>query len=116
MSALDLLDPVNVGQARWTGWGGCWTCRRRAPDGGPLMPCGCPAPGPREPIVLEAWEATPAAWLATVQHLQPHQEVQSAAVPRDPEAVLPGSFDGRWGAPTGRPAKQPPSRRHRRAG
>lgn len=54
---LDHGAPENVGEARWRAWGGCWNCRRRAPDGSPRIPCGCRNPSPPFRCELDPYEA-----------------------------------------------------------
>lgn len=73
----------------------CWKCWR--------APCECPqGQGLRGPIPPE-------------MRADPSAAPTEAREVRDPEAVLPGSFDGRWGAPAvGRPAKQPRKTTRRR--
>lgn len=95
---LDVGAPEYAGEARWRAWGG--SCRRRAPDGSPAVPCGCGSPSAPVRGQLEPWEASPAIWVRQALRLDPpiDGETAPAAPPRDSEQVLPGSFDGRWGA------------------
>ncbi len=113
---LDVGEPEACGEARWRAWGGCWSCRARAEDGSPRVPCGCRAPSPPMVVTLDPWEADYATYVRSTLASAGGETPAAREVPRDPEAALPGGFDGRWGAPaTARPAKQPRTTR-RKAG
>lgn len=68
---LDLGAPEFCGEARWRGWGGCWSCRKTKPTGGPLVACGCAAPSPPLKVELETWESTWERWMQTVRNQGP---------------------------------------------
>jgi len=91
---LDVGKPEYAGEARWRAWGGCWSCRRRAPDGSPAIPCGCSSPSAPVRGQLDPWEATPAIWARQALRLDPPIDgaAAPAAPPRDPEMVHPGSL------------------------
>jgi len=96
---LDVGAPEYAGEARWRAWGGCWSCRRRAPDGSPAIPCGCTSPSAPVRGQLEPWEASQAIWVRQALRLDTPIVGTAApppapppAPPRDPEMVRPGSL------------------------